>query len=125
MINALILFYLFLSPYTVFPSSETEDLEVPGGSIVFRTNRDGGDELYIMGTDGSTPHRLTFNGIRDASPQISPDGRYLMYYAWGASTDETCANTLKNPKHKGIFAPGICDATSEDILVIDLSLIHI
>ena len=120
MINALILFYLFLSPYTVFPSSETENLEVPGGSIVFRTNRDGGDELYIMGTDGSTPHRLTFNGIRDTSPQISPDGRYLMYYAWGASTDETCANTLKNPKHKGIFAPGICDATSEDILVIDL-----
>ena len=116
--NLIFFLQLFFSPYTVFASSEA--LDIPEGSIIFRTNRDGGDELYIMDTKGETPHRLTFNGIRDASPQISPNGRYLMYYAWGASTDETCAETLKNPKHKGIFAPGICDGTSEDVVIIDL-----
>ena len=58
-INFIFLLQLFVSPYTVFDSSEA--IDVPEGSIIFRTNRDGGDELYIMDTDGETPHRLTFN----------------------------------------------------------------
>jgi len=43
--------------------------------IVFVSDRDGNDELYMMDYDGHNQTRLTFNKIRDYMPCWSPDGK--------------------------------------------------
>jgi serine/threonine protein kinase/Tol biopolymer transport system component len=52
-----------------------------GGSIVFRSSRDGGG-LFIMGATGESVRRLTSFGD---TPDWSPDGRSVVFFAgWGA-----------------------------------------
>ncbi len=45
--------------------------------IVFVSDRDGNDELYMMDYDGHNQTRLTFNKIRDYMPSWSPDGKKI------------------------------------------------
>jgi len=47
--------------------------------IVFISNRDGNDELYIMDYDGHNQTRITFNKIKDYMPCWSADGRKISY----------------------------------------------
>jgi len=39
-----------------------------GGRIVFTSDRDGDNELYVMDANGGSPTQLTFNGSRDELP---------------------------------------------------------
>jgi TolB protein len=50
--------------------------------IVFVSNRDGNDELYMMDYDGYNQTRLTFNRIRDYMPAWSADGRKIAYTSY-------------------------------------------
>jgi TolB protein len=50
--------------------------------IVFVSNRDGNDELYMMDYDGQNQTRLTFNTIRDYMPAWSADGKKLAYTSY-------------------------------------------
>jgi TolB protein len=43
--------------------------------IVFVSDRDGNDELYLMDYDGQNQTRLTFNKIRDYMPAWAPGGQ--------------------------------------------------
>ena len=50
------------------------------GLVVFASNRDAGTgEIYIMIDDGTRPTRLTFNGVKDAAPLLSPDGAKITF----------------------------------------------
>ncbi len=69
---------LLAYPYAIRSPEDNLD-PIPPGAILFRSNRDGGDEIYLMDGDGSMPHRLTFNRFRDENPSISPDGRYVLF----------------------------------------------
>ncbi len=50
------------------------------GNIAFSSTRDGNDEIYVMGADGSDPTRLTDNDdANDREPSWSPDGTRIAF----------------------------------------------
>jgi Tol biopolymer transport system component len=51
-----------------------------GKRIVFVSNRSGSDELWVCGSEGENPIRLTsFRGPLVGSPSWSPDGRQIVF----------------------------------------------
>ncbi len=53
--------------------------------IVFVSNRDGQNELYISAVDGNPPTRVTNNGANDRFPRWTPDGQII--YSSNLATD--------------------------------------
>jgi Tol biopolymer transport system component len=49
------------------------------GQIVFVSDRDGNDEIYVMDSHGSDVRRLTFNTESDWYPDWSPDGNRIAF----------------------------------------------
>jgi len=47
--------------------------------IIFTSERDGNQEIYIMDSDGSNEKRLTNNKYHDSQPRWSPDGNRIAY----------------------------------------------
>lgn len=56
--------------------------------IVFVSNRDGNDELYMMDYDGANQTRLTFNKWRDYMPAWSPDQRAIAFTSYRAGNPD-------------------------------------
>jgi len=52
--------------------------------IVFVSDRDGNDELYMMDYDGENQTRLTFNKVIDYMPAWSMDGQAIAYTSYRA-----------------------------------------
>ncbi len=50
--------------------------------IVFVSDRDGNDELYLMDYDGENQTRLTFNKVIDLMPAWSMDGQAIAYTSY-------------------------------------------
>jgi TolB protein len=50
--------------------------------IVFVSDRDGNDELYMMDYDGQNQTRLTFNKTRDYMPAWSADGQKIAFTSY-------------------------------------------
>ena len=50
-----------------------------GGRIVFYSDRDGNNEIYVMQADGSNQTRLTDNPAEDTEPGWSPDGTRIAF----------------------------------------------
>ena len=51
----------------------------PPDSVAFASNRDGNNEIYVMNPDGSDQTRLTFDSRNDRRPDISPNGREIVF----------------------------------------------
>jgi Tol biopolymer transport system component len=47
--------------------------------IVFRSSRDGNQEIYLMDADGGNLHRLTENQATDTMPTFSPSGNQIAF----------------------------------------------
>ncbi len=69
--------------------------------IVFISDRDGNDEIYIMDYDGANQTRLTFNKVRDYMPAISADGQRIAF----TSYRQTTAGLYIMDLEKGKIAP--------------------
>ena len=48
--------------------------------ILFRSNRDGNYNIYVMNDDGSNLRKLTDNPMRNASPRWSSDGKQVVFH---------------------------------------------
>lgn len=51
----------------------------PPEEIVFRSERAGQPDLYLVGRDGSEFRRLTFTAAPERTPRISPDGKWIAF----------------------------------------------
>lgn len=55
----------------------------PGGNLIFRSDKDGGANLWTMDSDGNNRRQLTANADVDSRGMcISPDGRFLVFGSW-------------------------------------------
>lgn len=63
--------------------SESDDgqarISPDGKQVVFVSDRDGNDDIYLMNIDGSNVRRLTNNPANDIHPAWSPDGRWIVF----------------------------------------------
>ncbi len=57
----------------------TENASTGQGQIVFSSDRDGNNEIYVMDADGSHAHNLTHNPANDDYPVWSPDGTQIAF----------------------------------------------
>ena len=64
-------------------SIDTEPAFSPDGRFLyFTSDRGGSAQIYRIALDAATPpERVTFNGAFNARPQVSPDGKTLVYVA--------------------------------------------
>ena len=58
------------------------------GKIVFETNRDGNDEIYVMDADGGNLRNLTQHPARDFRPDWSPDGKQVAFISNRSENEE-------------------------------------
>lgn len=57
---------------------DTEAVWMPkGNELMFTSDRGGKPQIYKISADGGVATRVTFDGNYNASPDVSPDGRYL------------------------------------------------
>ncbi|MCW4031819.1 MAG: hypothetical protein NWF08_00300 [Candidatus Bathyarchaeota archaeon] len=65
-----------------------------GKKIAFISLRSSNYGLWVMDDDGAGQTRLTWDGQGDRAPQISPDGKSIVYWslAYGFQTDILCIN---------------------------------
>ncbi|MEP5611764.1 MAG: biopolymer transporter TolR, partial [Cyclobacteriaceae bacterium] len=59
--------------------SERPSWSPDGKQIVFNSNRDGDDEIYVIRVDGSGLRQLTNNDDDDYTPFWSPDGDFISF----------------------------------------------
>ena len=65
---------------TASPGVDRYPIYAPDGRrIAFVTDRDGNEEIYVMGSDGASPVNLTRHPARDYNPSWSPDGRWVLF----------------------------------------------
>jgi parallel beta-helix repeat protein len=55
-------------------------------SVLFTSNRDGNNEIYVMNADGSNQRRLTNNSASDTSAKWSPDGQKIVFVRQGVES---------------------------------------
>ena len=55
------------------------DWSPDGTRIVFESNRDGDDEVFVMNADGTAQKNLTRNTLSDIDPVFSPDGKKISF----------------------------------------------
>ena len=62
------------------------------GRFVLASNVSGNYSIWTMDADGSNRKQVTFNGIEDLEPAISPDGRYIVYASFEGTSPSSLAD---------------------------------
>jgi len=57
------------------------DCENAGGEVLFLSNKDGDDDVYVANADGSSARALTSSAGSEQSPRWSPDGTRFAFIA--------------------------------------------
>lgn len=66
-------------PVTRDPANDSSPRYSPdGGEIAFASNRDGGDQVYVVSASGGRPERITHHSERHSVVEWTPDGAGLL-----------------------------------------------
>jgi Tol biopolymer transport system component len=81
---------LSAAPLLAHPIARAQYGDGPAGSIVFYSARDGNSkpQIYLMNPDGGNQFRVTFDTATDVDPDISPNGKEVVF----ASNDTETGN---------------------------------
>jgi Tol biopolymer transport system component len=63
----------------LFPDEDNSPPQQPLSKIIFVSERDGNQEIYVMNSDGSEQKNLTHSQTNELLPQWSPDGKRISY----------------------------------------------
>lgn len=70
-------------------SAEQDAVSVPGTrNVVLASNRSGQFKIWKFDPDTNTFAQLTSGTSYDQSPSVSPDGKWVVYTAWSASSPQ-------------------------------------
>jgi WD40 repeat protein len=78
-----------------------------GKTIVFASNRSGGQNLWRMDSDRGEPVQVTKHNERDFRPVFSPDGNYLAYFTNQTRTGKNGLAIVKWPDGKSTLSVAI------------------
>jgi Tol biopolymer transport system component len=96
------------------PGDDTQPNWSPDGTkIVFVSNRDGNDEIYVMDADGQNAEQITDVPEPDLDPVWSPDGTQIVFTSgraaaidvWVMDADGGNARKLAGGKEPDWFDP--------------------
>ena len=87
------------------PSDDSETNQGPPLSVAFHTNSTGDTEIYVMNPDGTDQTRLTFDPRTNQQPDISPNGRQIVY----------CGNPVTETNPDGDLEIFVMDADGTDV----------
>jgi TolB protein len=84
-----------------------------GKKIVYVSYENEKAEIFIMNADGSKQTRLTKATHRDENPEITPDGKYILFSSVredmiGGINPGICMMTLDGKNQKVLYKTGIC-----------------
>src|SRR5205823_6130734 len=74
-------------------------------SIAFQSSRDGNNEIYVMNSDGSDQTRVTFDPRDDRRPDISPNGKQIVF----------ASNRITEGNPEGDFEIFVMNADGADV----------
>ena len=74
-------------------------------SIAFHSNSAGNTEVYVMDSDGSDQTRITFDPRVDQQPDISPDGRHIVF----------CSTRITDTNPEGDLEIFVMDADGSNV----------
>jgi len=80
--------------------------------IVFVSNRDGNDELYMMDYDGHNQTRITFNKNKDYMPAWAVDGRTVAYTSYEQGSAGLYLLNIYEQTRTPVYNKGTCAAAS-------------
>lgn len=89
--------------------------------VVFVSNRDGNEEIYIMDYDGQRQKRITFNDYIDLMPSWSYDNEKILYTSYRRTTPELYIFYLYTGKTDLISTGGVnyrADWSPEDDKIV-------
>jgi len=112
---------------TTAVATETEVISADAGAVVvFSANRGGvhDSQVFVMGTDGSEQHQLTFARGHSWGPRVSPDGAKLFFSSVAPgehqSHDAAGGGTTGTGNHD-IYVADLTGTTPADVAVTNLN----
>ena len=83
-----------------------------GEKIVYVSWENGKSEIFIMNVDGSEQTRLTRAEFRDEYPEVTPDGKYILFSSRRSEmmglSGGTCIMTLDGKNEEVLYRTGSC-----------------
>jgi Tol biopolymer transport system component len=86
-----------------------------GSRIVFISNRDGAEDLFVIAADGTGETRLTRTPETEAAPGWTPDGKQIVFSVFANDASRFCAIDPDGKNQREIASvPGRAPALSPD-----------
>ncbi len=93
-----------IEPLVENPKADDREPAIAGDKLVYVSDKDGNQEIYLKDLKNGMEIRLTRNPGKDIQPDISPDGKWLVFQSERAG-------------YKGLFIVSLLQPVSADSIV--------